>query len=315
MAEEKKIEVKSENHATGIFGEMIGVFIVLFILMSLLSGLSGIFGAFRSDDGEAGSSWFSRLSLDSVLRSQTTPISSSPQPIGSKFVVTKSKTAVYDSPGGKEIDTKGLGKGGTIIGGPTTVNGVKYWEVRFDDGTEGWVKEDDLGYVEDDTTFLFKLTLFLIKLVSYLKYIIWALSGLLILWIIYLFMKINSLASEKRKLLYPEVITGEELKNPKWQKVLEYSESLNENDWRLAILEADIMLDELLEKMGLPGETIGDRLKVVEKSDFRTLDNAWEAHKFRNEVAHQGSSFLINQREVKRVIALYQSVFEEFEII
>ncbi|HEY4516071.1 MAG TPA: hypothetical protein VJH67_02700 [Candidatus Paceibacterota bacterium] len=98
----------------------------------------------------------------------------------------------------------------------------------------------------------------------------------------------------------------------KWKKVLEHIESEHPSDWRLAIIEADIMLAELLEKLNLPGETIGDKLKSVEKSDFNTLDFAWEAHKVRNKLAHEGSEFLLNQREARRVIDLYDQVFKEF---
>ena len=101
----------------------------------------------------------------------------------------------------------------------------------------------------------------------------------------------------------------------KWQKIVKLSESLHSSDWRLAIIEADIMLAELLNKLQLPGDTIGEKLKAVEKSDFITIDFAWEAHKFRNQIAHQGSDFLINQREIRRIIALYSAVFREFFVI
>ena len=112
-----------------------------------------------------------------------------------------------------------------------------------------------------------------------------------------------------------EEIKSPEHKNPQWERILFHSESVNENDWRLAILEADIMLGDMLEKMALPGESIGDKLKAVEKSDFLTVENAWEAHKVRNQIAHEGVSFILNQHEAKRVIGLYQSVFQEFQII
>lgn len=101
----------------------------------------------------------------------------------------------------------------------------------------------------------------------------------------------------------------------KWEKIVEKSESQNSSDWRLAIIEADIMLDDLLMQLQLPGETMGDKLKAVEPSDFLTLDLAWEAHKARNAIAHEGSDFLINQREVRRIISLYGAVFKEFGLI
>ena len=101
----------------------------------------------------------------------------------------------------------------------------------------------------------------------------------------------------------------------RWKKVLEHASSENPSDWRIAVIEADIILDDLLSVLNLPGSTIGDKLKAVEPSDFLTLDKAWEAHKARNMIAHQGSNFLINQREIHRIISLYEAVFREFKMI
>ena len=107
----------------------------------------------------------------------------------------------------------------------------------------------------------------------------------------------------------PEVV------NEKWQKVLAHINSTNPSDWKLAILECDIMLADILEKMGYMQPSIGEKLKSIEPSDFTNIENAWEAHKIRNAIAHEGSDFLINEREAKRVIGLYETVFREFEYI
>jgi hypothetical protein len=103
--------------------------------------------------------------------------------------------------------------------------------------------------------------------------------------------------------------------NQKWESVQKHMASDNPAEWRLAILEADIMLGDILEKMGYQGDSIGEKLKGIEKSDFLTLDQAWEAHKVRNQIAHEGSDFLLNERDARRVIELYKQVFEEFYYI
>jgi hypothetical protein len=105
------------------------------------------------------------------------------------------------------------------------------------------------------------------------------------------------------------------MKNEKWERVITHLNSVNSADWRLAVIEADIMLDELLKTLGYIGESLGDRLKAVEKSDMLTLDNAWDAHRIRNQIAHQGADFPLSEREAKRAIALYESVFKEYKII
>ena len=56
-------------------------------------------------------------------------------------------------------------------------------------------------------------------------------------------------------------------------------------------------------------------LKSVDKNNFLTLDDAWEAHKVRNDIAHSGINFQLNERETKRVLALFEKVFKEFNVI
>ncbi len=100
-----------------------------------------------------------------------------------------------------------------------------------------------------------------------------------------------------------------------WKRIVKLSESESESDWRVAIIEADIILDDLLYKLRLPGDTIGEKLKGVEPSDFLSLEAAWEAHKARNNIAHGGQSISLNQREARRIISLYEKVFKEFYLI
>ena len=101
----------------------------------------------------------------------------------------------------------------------------------------------------------------------------------------------------------------------RWNRVLEHSNSEDEHQWRLAILEADIMLNELLDLQGYKGETMAEKLKQVSKSNFNSVDDAWEAHKMRNKVAHEGVEYRIDEREKNRVINLYERVFKEFNFI
>lgn len=111
---------------------------------------------------------------------------------------------------------------------------------------------------------------------------------------------------------------GEDLyvsKNPRWQTVEKYAASDNPGDWRLGIIEADLMLEELLEEQGFSGATLGDKLKNAERGDFVTYQNAWEAHKVRNNIAHLGSEFNLSSNDARRTVLLYKTVFEEFNYI
>lgn len=101
----------------------------------------------------------------------------------------------------------------------------------------------------------------------------------------------------------------------RWAHVQQLINSGHESDWRQAIIEADIMLDEILEEQGYVGASVGDKLKQVQPSRFHTLQDAWEAHKVRNDIAHQGSAFQLSEHVAYRTIAHYENVFREFNEI
>lgn len=103
--------------------------------------------------------------------------------------------------------------------------------------------------------------------------------------------------------------------NKRWTNILSRMSSANEADWRLAIIECDILLNEMLQKMGYHGDTIADKMKLVERSDFHTIDEAWDAHKTRNRIAHSGSEYHLSRSEAEQTFEKYKKVFDEFYFI
>ena len=148
-------------------------------------------------------------------------------------------------------------------------------------------------------------------------------SALAVVGIIYNMRKLSVIEREEWKIfnsssevLIPNEAEGNiKFGSGKWEKVMDLANSGNASDWRLAIIEADAMLEELLQSQGLHGDSVGEMLKSADENEFLTLDDAWEAHKARNAVAHPGANFQLNERETKRVMALFEKVFMEFGLI
>jgi hypothetical protein len=113
---------------------------------------------------------------------------------------------------------------------------------------------------------------------------------------------------------YQETSGGNPALAHRWENVVQHIGSPNQNDWKQAIMEADIILDDILTAMGYRGESIGEKLKRVEKGDFKSLDEAWSAHKVRNQIAHE-VGFNLTQHDAVATINLYRKVFEEFYYI
>jgi len=103
--------------------------------------------------------------------------------------------------------------------------------------------------------------------------------------------------------------------NPRWHYILTLIESPNESDWRVAIIEADSMMEEVLKEKGLSGETVSELLEGARGSGYRSIQDAWDAHLVRNKIAHDGVDFPISQIEGRRVIRMFQNFFEELGIV
>lgn len=109
---------------------------------------------------------------------------------------------------------------------------------------------------------------------------------------------------------YRQIIKHRELINKKWSKLLERIKSGDERDLRLAVIEADSLVDEILKEHGHPGQDMGERLKSIHPSEMDNLNDLWEAHKLRNRLAHE-ADFHLPIDEAKKIIGIYHKTIEE----
>ncbi len=144
----------------------------------------------------------------------------------------------------------------------------------------------------------------------------YTLSAAALFVIVYTTVRIQHIRHEEEKFYGTTLLEpGDEDKNPRWAHIQELMGSVNPSDWRTAIIEADILLDDVLSRQGYDGAGVGEKLKNVDRADFNTLQDAWEAHKVRNQIAHEGSSFDLSPALAQRTIGRYEAVFREFNLI
>lgn len=104
-------------------------------------------------------------------------------------------------------------------------------------------------------------------------------------------------------------------RNETWENIRSKLLSDSPSDWRLAIIEADIYLDRLLDTKGYGGDTLGDKLKNLTNERLASLQIAWEAHKVRNRIAHDGAAFVLTMPEARRVLSYFEIVFRDLGAI
>ncbi len=88
----------------------------------------------------------------------------------------------------------------------------------------------------------------------------------------------------------------------------------NEASYAMTIIEGDKLLDKALCEMGVPGRTMGDRLKKVGKEKFTELNAVWHAHKLRNQIAHE-TDFKPEFRQAQHALETYKQALKDLGAI
>jgi hypothetical protein len=100
----------------------------------------------------------------------------------------------------------------------------------------------------------------------------------------------------------------------RWNEVLKHLDSVQEAQWKMAVVEADKLADDALAHAGFSGDTFGDRLTNIEPGELASLDGLWWAHKVRNRIAHEVDYFL-RYTEARQAVGYYQQALEELNLI
>jgi|AntAceMinimDraft_6_1070360.scaffolds.fasta_scaffold24114_2 hypothetical protein len=93
----------------------------------------------------------------------------------------------------------------------------------------------------------------------------------------------------------------------RWEKIVELFKSQDENSWRVAILDADSMLEDCIVFLGYSGGTLAEMMKQMQAVPW--IQAAWDVHLLRNKLAHEGSRYRLNERETFRAFKIYENIF------
>lgn len=99
-------------------------------------------------------------------------------------------------------------------------------------------------------------------------------------------------------------------------KFLSIENKLNQHNsatFMTTVIEADKLLDKALVEMGVPGKTMGERLKKCD-GKFSNLNAVWRAHKLRNALAHE-SDLEITYKQAFNALAIYKQALKDLGAI
>ena len=99
-------------------------------------------------------------------------------------------------------------------------------------------------------------------------------------------------------------------------KFLKIENGLNKNNaatFMKTVIDGDKLLDKAMMEMGVPGKTMGDRLKHS-KDKFTDINAVWRAHKLRNALAHE-DDLEITYRQAMTALLIYKQALKDIGAI
>lgn len=79
------------------------------------------------------------------------------------------------------------------------------------------------------------------------------------------------------------------------------------------VISADKLLDKAMTEMGVPGKTMGERLKKM-NDKFSDIDAVWRAHKLRNALAHE-DDLEITYKQALSALSIYKQALKDLGAI
>ncbi|MBQ6510839.1 hypothetical protein IJI94_02620 [Candidatus Saccharibacteria bacterium] len=84
--------------------------------------------------------------------------------------------------------------------------------------------------------------------------------------------------------------------------------------YNMSVVNADKLLDKALCEMGVPGKTMGERMKKLGNTKFSQTNAVWHAHKLRNQIAHE-HNFQLDYNQAKHALSVYKQALKDLGAI
>jgi len=97
-----------------------------------------------------------------------------------------------------------------------------------------------------------------------------------------------------------------------WNKVKARLDSGLESEYKLAVIEADAILDDILRRMGYRGDNLVERLAKLTSATLPNIEKLKEAHRSRTNILHNPDQGL-SLDEAQKILNVFEQSFENIQ--
>lgn len=106
---------------------------------------------------------------------------------------------------------------------------------------------------------------------------------------------------------------NQDLYRSKWLAIEQQLKRDEVSSYQLSVINADKLVDQALRERGINGQTMGERLKNAPKL-FSHLQALWNAHKLRNQIAHE-TNVHMTYDDARRALAAFKQALKDIGAI
>lgn len=159
-------------------------------------------------------------------------------------------------------------------------------------------------------------TPFFVENILLLQMISLVLSGLFMWGIIYMIIATNFLEMKREQFL-DTLGKGHVSKRRSlraWKQILERLGTEDNNNWKLAIIESDRVLNEILKMSGYLGDDLDEKLDILTSAQLANIEDVKRAHMVKNRIA-KDPTVEVDKKEVWEVMSVYEEAFKQLNLI
>lgn len=100
----------------------------------------------------------------------------------------------------------------------------------------------------------------------------------------------------------------------KWNRIMNHLKSRSGARHKIALLEADALVDTMLKGMGYAGDNMSERLENIRPEQMDMLSDLKRVHAIRNRIVHE-EQFELSLDETKELLTVYEDFLRYFEFL
>jgi len=122
----------------------------------------------------------------------------------------------------------------------------------------------------------------------------------------------GSMIQEKHHREKREIVTNEDLLK-RFERIVQYKKSNDSGELKLAIIEGDILIEELLRLQGVQGDTVGALLSEATLQGLGGVDRFWNFHRLRNVLVHD-STYVLSVGQGQGALAMLEGALHSWKV-